>query len=216
MGLLTAATAVAAIGGGVSSARSARKSAKAQQAGFDAATAEQRRQFDLARADLAPFRKAGVNALKRLENVSSGDFSDFFTSPGFEFVRDEGIRDIENTFSAKGSGGNALRRLAEFNSGLASNEFNNFFNRQLALTGVGEGATNVGVQAGQNTAANISNNLVGAGNARASGVRGVNDAFQGTLNNLLFLKGRRGDGLEEFDLSKLPKRRGLDPINLAA
>jgi len=186
MSWAAAAIVGSAVIGGVASSRAAGKAADAQKQGFDAATAEQRRQFDLIRADTAQQREVGGNALTRLGNLQSGDLSDFFTSPGFEFVRDEGTRDIENTFSARGSGGNALRALAEFNSGLASNEFNNFFNRDLALAGIGSQGINTSAQAGLNTAANVSNNLIGAGNARASGIQGQNAALQGTLGNLLF------------------------------
>jgi len=169
--------------------------ADASQAGTDAAIGEQRRQFDLNRQDLAPFRETGVNALGRLNNLQSGDLSDFFTSPGFEFVRDEGLRGIENRFSASGGAlsGNALRRLNEFNSGLASQEFGNFFERDSRLAGLGGSATNAGVAAGQNSANNISNafmnNGINQGNARASGIQGVNSAIQGGISNYLFAKG---------------------------
>jgi hypothetical protein len=115
----------------------------------------------------------------------------FFTSPGFEFVRDEGLRGIENRFSASGGAlsGNALRRLTEFNSGLASQEFGNFFNRNLSQAGLGQAATTTGVAAGTGISGNISNALIAGGNARASGVQGVNQAIQGGLSNFLFARG---------------------------
>ncbi len=180
----------AIIGGALIGGISSRQASKAQQRGGDLAIAEQRRQFDLNRADLAPGREAGTAALGRLGQLQSGDLSDFFTSPGFEFVRDEGLRGIENRFSASGGAlsGNALRRLTEFNTGLASQEFGNFFNRDLALAGIGQSAVNTGVAAGAGTSANISNALVGQGNARASGILGVNTALQGTLANFLTAK----------------------------
>lgn len=193
VGTATALIGGAIIAGGVSSAISAKKAAKAQARGADQAIAEQRRQFDLNRADLAPGREAGTAALGRLGQLQSGDLSSFFTSPGFEFVREEGLRGIENRFSASSGtlSGNALRRLTEFNSGLASQEFGNFFNRDLALAGLGQNAVNTGVAAGTATSANISNALIGKGNARASGVLGVNSAIQGTLSNFL-TAGRAG------------------------
>lgn len=177
--------------GGISSARAAKRAASAQQAGITQSIEEQRRQFDLNRADLAPFRQTGVEATERLRRLGAGDTSEFFTSPGFEFRREEGLRGIENRFSASGGAlsGNALRRLTEFNQGLASQEFGNFFQRQAQLAGLGQGATQAGVAAGTNIAGNISNALVQGGNARASGIQGVNTAIQGTLGNLLFAKG---------------------------
>ena len=77
-----------AVIGGIASDRAS----EAQQEGVDASVAESRRQFDLNREDLAPFRESGVSALGRLNALAEGDTSGFFTSPGFEFVRDEGLR----------------------------------------------------------------------------------------------------------------------------
>lgn len=201
-----------AVIGGVSANRAADTAADATQAGVDASVGEQRRQFDLTREDLRPTREAGNRAIGRLDRLQSGDFSDFFTSPGFEFVRDEGLRGIENRFSASGGSlsGNALRRLTEFNSGLASREFGNFFERDSRIAGLGGAATNAGVAAGQNSANNISNAFLqgGAitGNARASGVQGVNDAIQGGISN--FFTARQA-GL--FD-PPTPRRLGVGGI----
>ena len=181
----------AIIGGSVIAGVSSVLASNAQQEGIDASIAEQRRQFDLNRQDLAPFRQGGVDALGRLSQLNEGDFSGFFTSPGFEFVREEGLRGIENRFSAQGGAqsGNALRRLAEFNTGLASQEFGNFFNRNLAQAGLGQAATTAGVQAGTNISGNIANALQRGGDVRASGVLGINEALQGGLGNFLFAKG---------------------------
>ncbi len=55
------------IGGALLGAGSSRSAAKSQQAASDAATAEQRRQYDQTRADQAPFRQAGVNSVNRLD-----------------------------------------------------------------------------------------------------------------------------------------------------
>jgi hypothetical protein len=124
-----------------------------------------------------------------LDQLSEGDFSGFFTSPGFEFVREEGTRGIENRFAAQGGAqsGNALRRLAEFNQNLASTEFGNFFNRNLSLAGLG--GTGQTVQAGTNVSRDISNALQRQGDVRGSGILGVNDAIQGGLGNFLFAQG---------------------------
>ena len=106
--------------------------------------------------------------------------------------------------------GNALRRLVEFNSGLAAGEFGNFFDRQLAVAGLGQNAINTGVNAGTQTAANISNLEVGKGNARASGVLGVNQALQGGFQNFfdakqlgLFKSKGKGGGNTNFGRKSL-------------
>lgn len=176
-----------AVIGGIASSAAAKQSRK----GFDAATEEQRRQFDLTRSDFAPFLESGVNALGRLDDLSAGDFSSFQASPGFDFRRSEGIRDVGNVFAGRGGGGNAMKALVDFNQKLASNEFNNFFNQQLALAGGGQAATNSVAAFGANASSNISNNLIGAGNARASGIAGIANAANAGIGNFLFEKGRR-------------------------
>ncbi len=182
--------ATAIVGGAVVASVASVSGAREINKGTDAATAEGRRQFDLTREDFAPFRESGVKALGRLDQLNEGDFSGFFTSPGFEFRRDEGLRGIENRFSASGGSlsGNALRRLTEFNSGLASQEFGNFFNRQLSQAGLGQTATTAGAQVGANISGGIQNALVAGGNARASGVTGLNTALQGGIANFITAK----------------------------
>lgn len=112
--------------------------------------------------------------------------SAFIDSPDYGFRRDEGARGIANSFAARGgaASGNALRALAEFNSGLAAGEFGNWFNRRMQLSGRGDQANaNVG-----NAAGVYNNNYAQAqqqiGDARASGILGVTGAIQGGLSGL--------------------------------
>lgn len=191
-------TAAAIIGGsvigGVASAISSKKAADAQRAGYDAATREQARQYDQTRDDFAPWRQTGTAALGRLDRASTGDMSDFYRSPGYNFVRNEGQRDIGNSFAARGGAfsGNALKALTEYNQSLASTEYGNWWNRQAGLAGAGQGATESTAIAGRNAANNISANYAGAGNARASGIMGVNNAIQGGIGNWLYYRGYNG------------------------
>lgn len=53
--------------GGLIGGRASSRAASAQQAASAQAIGEERRQFDVSRADIAPWRAAGVNALSRLE-----------------------------------------------------------------------------------------------------------------------------------------------------
>jgi hypothetical protein len=141
---------------------------------------EQRRQFDQSRTDLMPWLTAGTGALNQLSDPTKN----FLASPDYEFRRSEGTRDIGNSFAAKGGSmsGNALRRLDEFNSGLAGGEFGNWWNRQAGLAGVGQTtATNLG-QLGANTAGNVGNFLAGQGDARASGLLNRGGILAGNLN----------------------------------
>lgn len=116
------------------------------------------------------------------------DFSlaDFEQDPGYAFRVSEGMKALERSAAARGSlfGGGTLRALTRYGQDMGSQEYLNAYNRfqQNRLTrynmlaGVaGLGQTSAGqlVSAGQQTAGNIGNFLVGgataAGAARASG-----------------------------------------------
>lgn len=121
------------------------------------------------------------------------DMSGFFASPDYNFRRGEGMRGIENSFAARGgaASGNALRALSDFNSNLAAGEFGNYFNRNAALAGIGQTATNNASNAAFNTGANIGNLLSSQGQSRASGIAGGTNALTSTLQNLLSVWQRR-------------------------
>lgn len=108
----------------------------------------------------------------------AGPNADFFASPDYNFRRTEGLRDIAGSYAARGGGrsGNALRALTEFNSGLASQEFGNRFNRLAALAGAGQTANAQAGQGALTTGQLIGRNQVDAANARASGIAGAGEA----------------------------------------
>jgi hypothetical protein len=151
---------------------------------------EQRRQFDLSRQDQQPWMEAGRNALSRLQDPNA-----FAASPGFQFVRDQGTRGIERSAAARGGAfsGNALRALNEFNSGLASQEYGNWWNRQAGLAGVGQAATNNVGALGANMAGNVGNALMARGEANAAGRLGAANSIAGSLNsglnNFMLMRG---------------------------
>lgn len=119
------------------------------------------------------------------------DYSNFFASPDYQFRRQQGTQGIERTASARGltGSGNALAALADYNSGLAAEEFGNYFNRQATLAGVGQSAVNTSTQAGANSATNIGNALIGGGQARASGIGDAANAWAnaaGTIGGIVY------------------------------
>ena len=68
-----------------SSSNAADTAAQASGAASDASIAEQRRQYDLSRADYQPFLTAGTGAVNRLAAgmAPGGEFSGSFDSAGF-------------------------------------------------------------------------------------------------------------------------------------
>lgn len=174
--------------GAYAEGQGAKDAANAQAAGSAAGIAEQRRQFDLSRADQAPWLASGVSALGRLNDPNA-----FTQSPGYQFTRDEAFRDIGNQFSARGGAqsGNALRALQDRGAQLGSLEYNNWFNQQSNLAGLGQSSAQSLGALGQNNANSTSNLLGQQGNARASGIAGQTNALTGGISDLLSWYNRR-------------------------
>lgn len=119
-----------------------------------------------------PTQQASAAGAPQTITPTGPDMSVFQASPDYNFRRDEGQRGIERGAAARGGAfsGNALRALTDFNSNLASGEFNNFVNQRMRLAGFGSDATNQGQQASQYFGSQGGNALQNAGNARASGI----------------------------------------------
>ena len=110
--------------------------------------------------------KYGTQATERLRNVGEGAFS-----------------------------GNTLRALNEYGQGFASTEYGNAFGRAQGerkdiynilanIAGMGQGAVNTGVNAGQTAAQNQGQLAVGGAQAIAAGQVGAANAYGGTAQNL--------------------------------
>lgn len=96
----------------------------------------------------------------------------FQASPDYQFRRDEGNRDILSQFNSQGGAfsGNALRALNEYNSNLASGEYQNFINRRMDFMDGGQRAAMAQQGAGNDYAFQGGNALMNMGDARASGI----------------------------------------------
>ncbi len=75
-------------------------------------------------------------------------------NPGYQFAVDQGNQGIQRSAAAKGTllTGGTLKDLAQFNTGLASQNYNNIFGQQLGLAGLGSNIYNSQVQNNQNLA----------------------------------------------------------------
>lgn len=163
------------------------KAAKAQKNAAAQQVAEQRRQYDLTRSDLAPWRAAGTQALGSLGRAYAGDYSDFHQSPNYAWTMQQGLQGIDRNRASRGllNSGAADKARMGFAQGLASGEYGNWFNQGLGLAGLGQNATNTTAQVGMNTSNNISNAYQQAGNARASSYANTGSAINSGINNVL-------------------------------
>ncbi|KAF1692652.1 hypothetical protein [Pseudoxanthomonas koreensis] len=160
-----------AVVGGAINLYGQKKADAAQQKGIDQATAEQRRQFDLSRQDQQPWLHAGQNALTQLQALNSGDFSSFNNSPDYQFARDQGLQGLDRSAAARGglwSGGADADRM-QYASGLATQNYGNYYNRLSSLAGLGQTTASGLGTLGQGYANNMGNLAIDGANARASG-----------------------------------------------
>lgn len=124
------------------------------------------------------------------------DMSAFTESPDYQFNLAEGQKAIDRSLAARGKGlsGAAVREGVRYASGMASNEFGNFYNRLAGLAGLGQAGINTSANAGANSASTIANANANAGAARSSaymtGAQGVNNAVQGGIANYMYGRGR--------------------------
>jgi hypothetical protein len=128
-----------------------------------------------------------------------------YQDPGYAFRLSEGQKALDRSAAARGgliSGGalkaatrygqdmgsqeygNAYNRaLTSYNTGVASE--NQLYNRQAALSGIGQTSTNLVGQAGQNYANNAGNLMTSGAAANAAGQVGMANAFTGGLGTYL-------------------------------
>jgi hypothetical protein len=182
-----AIAAVATVGSAYIQSESAEDAAAQQQEGADAGVNEQRRQFDLTRADYAPYREAGATALTQLQ----GDINDAPTAdevmaqPGYQFGLQQGQQALDRKTAAGGGriSGAALKSAAEYATNYATTGYNAEYqrrqdrlNRLAAIAGIGQTATAGSAAAGTNSANAISGILQNQGNAA-----GANQIAQGNI-----------------------------------
>ena len=199
--------------GAVATSDASRKASNAQVEGANKAAQLQADQFAQQRADQEPFRQAGITTQNELmrqlglggDSSTAGygnlmhDFGagDFQADPGYGFRMSEGLKALDRQAAARGGliSGGALKAAQGYGQDLASQEYQNAFNRYQAnrsskygmlsgQQGVGQAATNALGAAGQNYANNAGEAYMGAANARASGYIGQGNAISGIGNAL--------------------------------
>jgi hypothetical protein len=215
MGIETAILGSAALGAGAgllgssraakTQASAARAAADAQVAAADRAAEAQREMFERQVELQEPFRQGGLTAQNRLmallglagEPTAPGygryarDFSmaDYEADPGYGFRMSEGMKALERSAAARGGllSGTTLKGVQRFGQDLASQEYQNAFNRyqinraaQLnplqSLMGAGQTSTNVLTNAAGDVGRGVGGTYMGAGAAQAAGLTGAGQA----------------------------------------
>lgn len=177
--------AVVAAGVGIYSANkqagAAKSAANASQKATDATIAEQRRQFDLSRADQMPWLQTGQWALGQQQDALKGDWSGFMNSPDYQFALDQGMKSLDRSAAASGrlySGGYG-QDLTKYAQGMATQNYQNYMNNLGRLSNTGQStAGNLG-QLGQNFANSMGTALTNNAANRASSYQNQANAQSG-------------------------------------
>jgi hypothetical protein len=202
----------ATVVGSLIGAKASKSAASTQAAAAGQASDLQREIFEQTRADQAPYREAGYNALANLQRTAGnvpGAFKfgagDYQADPGYAFRLAEGQKALDRQAAARGGliSGGALRAAQRYGQEMGSQEFGNaynraltsygtdvarenqLYNRQAALAGIGQTSTNLVGQAGQNYATNVGNLMTGGAAAQAAGQVGQANALTSGLSTYL-------------------------------
>lgn len=147
-------------------------------------------------SELAAARAAGQpdpNAGLSTEQRQQSAMDKFFTSPNYNFTLNEGLKSLDRYAAASGgfASGNTLKAASNYAENMASNEFGNYQNTLMSMSGLGQNATNSTAAAGNaysgavgNNAANQGNAYLAAGNARATGYQNQAAAVNQGLENI--------------------------------
>jgi hypothetical protein len=208
-------TAAAILGAGAlgaaGSAFAASSAADAQAQAAQQSAAVQREMFDKQVELQEPFRQGGItsqNRLMTLLGLQGGDtaaadygsaaksfgMDQFQADPGYAFRMSEGMKGLERSAAARGllSSGSTLKGITDYGQGMASQEYNNAFNRYQteraarlnplqSLMGSGQtAATTLSNAAGQ-TGQGLAQSYGNEGQARASGYVGMGNALTNAL-----------------------------------
>lgn len=207
----------AVIGGGASMVASS-KAASAQKQAAESAAAQQERMFNKQVELQEPFRQGGLTAQQQIMQLLGvgGDktaagygslaqpfgMDQFQQDPGYAFRQAEGMKALERSAAARGNllSGSTMKGIQRFGQDLASQEYQNAFNRYQveraarlnplqSLMGSGQSSANVLTGAAGNLGQGLAQSELAAGQARASGYVGaanaLNQAIGGATNYMV-------------------------------
>jgi hypothetical protein len=208
---VTGTIAAVTVGSSLIGANASRGAAASQERAAQQASDTQRAIFERQVELQEPFREAGLKGQNRLLELlglsedkkvpgfgkyATAEFtpSMFQTDPGYAFRMSEGMKALERSAAARGGllSGATLKGTQRYGQDLASQEFQNAFNRfqvqrtntlnpLQSLSGGAQTSANVLTGAAGNLGQQLGSNIIGAGNAQAAGQIGSANAIVGGL-----------------------------------
>ncbi len=193
------ATTIGSVAKGVAADKAA---GVASRAASNASTIEQQK-LDQTQSEYQPYLDTGTQAnsllSSRLPELTAPvvmDQAALERTPGYQFTRNQGLKSVENSATARGLGvsGAAQKGASSFATGLADNTYQNQFNNAILnqknaydrlynTTSLGENATtNLGVFRNK-VGATQGQNSIDAGSAQSAGINAIGtDTYNGITN----------------------------------
>ena len=196
VGGIAAATSIA---GGVISSSGAQKAASTEAAASQAATAEQTAARQQEQQNVAPYLGYGTTAGNELTSeLQSGalgaaaptDQNAIANMPGYQFTLQQGLLSTQNAAAAQGLGvsGAALKAASSYSTGLASTNFQNYFNDYWSNQNNRYNMLANTMNMGANAAAGLNTNLTNSSNTQATNTTqaaaNIGNAQQSSANAL--------------------------------
>jgi hypothetical protein len=190
-------------GGGASGA--ARDAAQTANVAADRDIALRTRMYEEDVARQEPWRKAGVTALNKLTPLATEytpfGMQQFQQDPGYAFRMSEGMKGLERSAAARGGllSGGMLKGIQRYGQDMASQEYQNAFNRYgvererrlnplQSLAGIGQTATNqlgaAGREYGSSAGSIMSGQGINSANALLAGQQARSSSY-GQLGSAL-------------------------------
>jgi len=199
--------------GGLLGASSSKKASNSQEQLTREGLALQERMFNRQIDLQEPFRQGGMTAQNKIlellgigGDANSAEYGSaakafgndqFQQDPGYAFRQSEGMKALERSAAARGSllSGSALKGIQRFGQDLASQEYQNAFNRYQiersarlnplqSMMGSGQSAANTLTGAAGQYGASGANTLSNIGDIRASGYMGSANALNNALTGV--------------------------------
>ena len=192
--------AAGAIGSSIIGSNASKDAAKSQKKAAKKAAQIQQKMLTQQLEVAKPYVEAGKNALvdyQKLAPYQPFGMPQFEADPGYQFRMAEGVKALERSAAARGllQSGTTLKGITQYGQNVASDEYQNAFQRYLAqreasmepyryLTGIGQAAaagqaTNIGA-----AGSNLAELAATRGNINAQSAIGSANAYGGALNTL--------------------------------
>lgn len=177
-------------------------------AGQQQADAQRQGQAEL-KASLTPYTNLGASAMPNIMsllglNGTGGGFQynpqDYANTPAYQFILGQGLKNTNNALSSQGllGSGAQAKALADYSTGLANTTYSDQYKNALAGFQANVNPLLQLLTMGQNAATGVGqgayNSNVNAGNAIAQGTVGAGQQSANTFNGLMSLAGLANTG----------------------